>query len=81
MFNPFKPNGISHSHQLHKSIPILRDVSGIFQLYLNFNRTFCKQTVENLIRRRIMRRLISLCTVCPCPTKRTLGLYGSHVTV
>ena len=29
----------------------------------------------NLIRRRVLRRLIWFCTVCLCPTKRTLGLY------
>ena len=40
---------------------------------LNFNRGFCKQTVKFLI---IMRCLIWICTVCLCPTKRTLGLYG-----
>ena len=35
---------------------------------------FYKQTVETLI-----RRLIWVCTVCICPTKRTLGLYGLNV--
>ena len=55
---------------------ILVLLGGIFQFYSNFKRNFCKQTVENLIRRRILRRLIWFCTVCLCPTKRTLGLYG-----
>ena len=32
--------------------------------------------MENLIRRRVLWRLIWFCTVCRCPTKRTLGLYG-----
>ena len=36
-------------------------LGGNFKLYSNFDRTFCKQTVENLIR---LRRLIWLCTVC-----------------
>ena len=58
-------------------------LGGILLLYSNFNRTFCKQTAETLIRRRVLRRLILVCTVCLCPTKRTLGLYGlkkeSHV--
>ena len=40
------------------------------------NRTFCKLTVETLIRRRVLRRPVWVCTVCLCPTKRTLGLYG-----
>ena len=32
--------------------------------------------MEALIRRRVLRRLIWVCTVCLCPTKRTLGIYG-----
>ena len=34
-----------------------------------------KQTVETLIRRRVVRRLIWVCTVCLCPTKMTLCVY------
>ena len=30
----------------------------VFQFYINFNRTICKQTVETLIRRRIMRLIL-----------------------
>ena len=41
-----------------------------------FQRNFCKQTAETLIRRCILRRLIWVSTVCLRPTKRTLGLYG-----
>ena len=36
---------------------------GIFHFHSNFNRIFCKQTVEALIRRRVMRYLISRCAV------------------
>ena len=32
--------------------------------------------METLIRSRVKRGLIWVCTVCLCPTKRTLGLYG-----
>ena len=32
--------------------------------------------MENLIRRRVLWRLIWVCTVCLCPTKMTLGLHG-----
>ena len=32
--------------------------------------------MENLIRPRILHRLIWFCTVCRCPTKRTPCLYG-----
>ena len=42
----------------------------------NSNRTFCKQTVETLIRCSILLSLFWVCAVCLCPTKRTLGLYG-----
>ena len=47
----FKPNGISHSYHLEKSISNYRVVG--FQT--NFNSTFCKQTVKNLIRRRVLK--------------------------
>ena len=56
--------------------PILGLLEGIFHLYSNFKRNLWKQTVENLIRRRDLRRLIRFCTICRCPTKRMLGLYG-----
>ena len=52
--------------------PILWLLGGIFHFYLNFQRNFCKQTVENLIRRRILRRLIWFCTVCRCSTKKLI---------
>ena len=55
---------------------ILGLVGDIFHFYSYFKRNFCKQTVENLIRRRGLRRLNWFCTVCLCPTKRTLDLYG-----
>ena len=45
-----------------------------FLIYQSSNRIFFKQTVEILIRHRILWRLIWFCTVCLCPTKRTLGL-------
>ena len=45
-----------------------------FHSYSNCDRTFCKQTVETLIRRHIVRFLVWVSTVCTCPTKRTLGL-------
>ena len=56
--------------------PVLGLLGGIFHFHSNFKRNLCKQTVENLIRRRVLRRLIWFCTVCQSPTKRTLGLYG-----
>ena len=55
---------------------ILGLLGGIFHFYSNLDRTICKQTVESLIRRRVLRRLFLVCTVCQRPIKRTLGLYG-----
>ena len=43
-----------------------------FQFYSNSNRTFSKQTVETLIRHRVLRRLIRVSTVCLRPTKRLI---------
>ena len=76
LLNPLKLNVFSHPYQLDQSISILRVLGGTSHFYSNFKRTFCLQIVENLIRRRILRRLIWFCTVCRCATKRTLGLYG-----
>ena len=60
--------------------PILRVLGGVFHFYSNSNRTLCEHTVETLIRRRVLWRLIWVCTVCLCPTKKTLCLYGLMVT-
>ena len=49
------------------SFPILGLLGGILYFYSNFDRTLCKQTVEILIRRRILGRLIWVCSVCLCP--------------
>ena len=43
--------------------PILGVSGGIFHFFPNYNRTFFKQTVKILIRHRIMRCLIWVCTV------------------
>ena len=51
--------------------PILGLLGGIFHFYSNFKRTFCKRTVKN----QFKTPLIWFCTVCRCPTKKTLGLY------
>ena len=57
------------------SFPILGLLGGSFHFCSNLKRTFCEQTVQNLIRRP-MWRLIWVCTVCPCHTKRMQGLNG-----
>ena len=54
----------------------LRVVGWIFFHFCsNLDRSICKQTVETLIRRGILR-LHWVFTVCLRPTKWTLGLYG-----
>ena len=66
------PNKFSRSYQLDKSISNFGVVGWYFSFFFsNFKKCFCKQTVENLI----LRRLIWFCTVCRRPTERTLGLY------
>ena len=49
LVNPFMPYGFSHLYQLDESISNLGLFGGIFHFYSNFDRTFCKETVENLI--------------------------------
>ena len=51
-------------------------LDSIFIFNKIFKGTFGKQTVEILIRRHVLRRLFWFCTVCLCPTNKTLGLYG-----
>ena len=76
MFNPFIPNVFSILINSTCPFPILGLLCVIFHFCSNFKRHICKQTVEKLIRRRVLRRLIWFCIVWRCPTKRTLGIYG-----
>ena len=79
--HPLMPNGFSHYYQLYEAISNLRVVweSVQSQFYSNFNSIFCKQTVHNLIRRRVLRHLIWSYTVCRNLIKWTLGLNGLTV--
>ena len=54
-------------------------MGAIFLFYSNFNRTFCVQTVGTLIKQRRMRRLIWVCTVFICPTKKDARLIWVNV--
>ena len=48
----------------------ISEVSGVlFHFYFIFDRNSCQQTVKTLIRRRVLRRLILVYTVCLCPKK------------
>ena len=73
-FNTCMSNGISHSYQLEQLVSVLRNVGDIFHFYSI--RTFCIQIVQTVTRHRVLQRLIWVCTVCICHTKRTLVLYG-----
>ena len=75
--NPFKPDGLSHCYQLDRSISALSVVRWYFtSLFIFQLNILYKQTVETLIKRRDLRRLIWVSTVCNCPTETTLGSYG-----
>ena len=71
--NPYKPMNFQPLIKCTSPFPL-----AVFLLFFsNFNKTSCKRTVENLIRRRNRRRLFLFSTVCRCPIKRALGFYGS----
>ena len=72
LLNPFTPNRFRTFITCMSPYPILGLLGGIFHFYSNFDRTFCKQTVENLIRCHFLWCLNWFCTICRCPTKRTL---------
>ena len=67
--NPFKPNEISHSYQLDQCISVLRDTGWYSFHFYSFNRTFCKQTVETLIRlhqivaKQMVQNYLMTCTL------------------
>ena len=74
--NPFKPNGISG--QVH--FWVVGVLLFFFIFIQNFNRTFSKQTVDTLIRSRIMSLCCCImwclnwvCIVCLCHIKMTQG--------
>ena len=75
--NPHLPNGLSHPYQLDESFFSFQGcLVYFFHFYQVFDRNSCEQTVETLFKRRILRRLIWVCTVCLCPKNGTPGLYG-----
>ena len=88
MFNHLYSYAFSYklTHLSRMEFPILTNWTSLFSFqglfgckfhfYSNLNRTFCKVTVQTLIRRHSLGHLVWVCTFCMCPTKRTLGLYG-----
>ena len=72
--NPFKPNWISHFYQLDQYISVLRVVRCyISYFFQNFDRTFCKKTVETLIRCGV----IWFYTVLPMSHKKDASLLNT----
>ena len=69
LLNRFKSNETSHFYRMDQSIFVIRVVGCCFSFLFNSLRTFCKQTVENLIRHCRLLRLILACTICLCLTK------------
>ena len=67
-------------NHLDQYISDLMVVGLYFFIFIQTVIEHCKQILETLIRRRGVRRLILVCTVCLRPTKRTPGLYGLTAT-
>ena len=64
--NPYKPMNFQPLTKCTSPFPL-----AVFLLFFsNFNKTSCKRTVENLIRRSNRRRLVLFSTVCRCPIKK-----------
>ena len=59
-------SGLVHAFRLDESISILGVSGRCFQFY-SFFHNFCKQTVSTQFRRRKLRRLNWVCTVCILP--------------
>ena len=63
-------------------MPILVMMGGIYFLFPNFNRTFCKQTeYPDLTPHYVVSHYAVsdlVCTVGLCPNERMLGLYGNY---
>ena len=73
--NPFKPSGLFYL------IPLDRSISNIRHVFFYYDHVLYKylnlmQTVWTLIRRRVLRRLIWVSTVCQCPFYGTQDLNG-----
>ena len=72
VINPNMPSELVHPYQLDEFISSLRGVWCTFFRFIFFffffcSKNSCQQTVETQIRRRVLRRLIWVCTVCLGP--------------
>ena len=70
-FNPFMLNVISQCYQLKQSISVLRDVRWYFSFFFQI-------LMENYASKQWRPRSDTVldCTICLCPRKRTLRIYG-----
>ena len=73
LLNTFESYGTSHFYQMDQSIFVFMVVWCCFSFLFKFDRISCKQTVESMIRYCSLWRLILVCAIFVCPTKRTLG--------
>ena len=64
LLNPFMSNEISCTDQMDQFNSVLRGCWVVFSFDSKCDRLFYEQTVETLVRSRMMRRLIWVCTVC-----------------
>ena len=68
---PFMPK--VHPYKLDESISNIRVAGWSFSTLFKLQKKhFRKQIMKNLIRRSKLRCLIWFCTVCRCPTERTI---------
>ena len=73
VLNPFMPSGLFYFGQVHflyKGCLVSFYYCHVLRKYLNL-----MPTVQTLIRRSVLRRLIWVYNVCQCPFYATLGLY------
>ena len=81
LLSSFKSNETSHFIKWTSPFSSSGLLSVVFHSYSNFNRSSCKQTVENLIRLCILWRLILACTDCLRPTKKNASLIWVNTSV
>ena len=76
VFNPFKQIGHAYPYQLDQSISVLRCVGAVFNFYSNFDIISCNQTVETLIIRFVLWRLIWFAVFAFVPQKGRYAYTG-----
>ena len=75
--NQFMPNRLFYLNFLDRSISYIRDFWSVFIITMFLKELLnLMQEVYTLIRRRVLRHLIWVYTVCQCPIYGTLGLNG-----